>query len=268
MIKKFLLISILLVSGEIFAAVRIVSLAPAVTDAIVEIGAVDLLCGRSRVCDAPGTAAIPVAGDMGLPAVEKILQLRPTHVISDTRHPGGKWKFLEQRGIKVIFLPGKKIADFPENIRFLGKLANREKAAGIAAENFEKKIAELRNIPAGRSSRALAVFAVPPVISCGGNSFVNEALELAGADNICGRMERSYFTLSPEYIIKSAPEVIIIAGVPETAVKQYFKRPEFRSLPAVKKQNFIVIDPNKFCRAGRRLPDAIRQLKNILAEGK
>ena len=264
--KKFLLISILLVlSGEIFAAIRIVSLSPAVTDAIVEIGAVDLLCGRSRVCDAPGTANIPIAGDMGLPAVEKILRLRATHVVSDTRHPGGNWKFLEQRGIKLIFLPGKKIADFPENLRILGKLIKREKSAGIAAEKFEKKIAALRNAKIARRPRVLAVFAIPPVISCGKNSFVNEALEVAGAENICGRMERSYFTLSTEYIIKAAPEAIIIAGVPEKAVREYFKRPEFRSLPAVKLQRFIMVDPDEFCRAGSKLPEAIRQLKKVLS---
>lgn len=264
--KKFLLISILLVlSGEIFAAIRIVSLSPAVTDAIVEIGAVDLLCGRSRVCDAPGTANIPIAGDMGFPVVEKILRLRATHVVSDTRHPGGNWKFLEQRGIKLIFLPGKKIADFPENLRILGKLIKREKSAGIAAEKFEKKIAALRNAKIARRPRVLAVFAIPPVISCGKNSFVNEALEVAGAENICGRMERSYFTLSTEYIIKAAPEAIIIAGVPEKAVREYFKRPEFRSLPAVKQQRFIMVAPDEFCRAGSKLPEAIRQLKKVLS---
>ena len=264
--KKLLLISILLVlSGEIFAAIRIVSLSPAVTDAIVEIGAVDLLCGRSRVCDAPGTSDIPIAGDMGFPAVEKILRLRATHVISDTRHPGGNWKFLEQQGIKLIFLPGKKIADFPANLRTLGKLVKREKSAGTAAEKFEKKIAALHNTKIVRRPRVLAVLAIPPVISCGRNSFVNEALEVAGAENICGKMERSYFTLSTEYIIKAAPEAIIIAGVPERAVREYFKRPEFRSLPAVKRQRFIMVDPDEFCRAGSKMPEAIRQLKKVLS---
>jgi hypothetical protein len=34
----------------------------------------------------------------------------------------------------------------------------------------------------------------------------------------------------------------------------------------VKKQNFISVDPDKFCRAGSRLPEAIRELQRILVK--
>lgn len=263
--KRVLLLLLLLISGKTFAGVRIVSLSPAVTDAIVEIGGKASLCGRSQVCNAPGTEKIPVAGEMGFPAVEKIIKLRPTHIVTDTQHPGGNWKFLARQGIKIILLPGKTIADYPANLRALGKLLNQENSAEKAAKNFETKLAALRkSVPAPR--RVLAVLGLPPVISCGKSSFINEALTLAGAENICGKLERAYFTLSPEYIIRSNPEIIISAGVPEKAVRQYFRRPEFRTLQAVKKQNFISVDPDKFCRAGSRLPEAIRELQRILVK--
>lgn len=245
---------------------KVISLSPALTDAIVEIGAADLLCGRSSGCDAPGTAQIPIAGNMGYPNVEKILLLRPEYVISDTRHPGGNWKFLSRQGIKVLFLPGESLADYPANIRKLGKILAREDGAEKTAKKYEEKIAELRaSIPAKRN-RVLIVFAVPPVISCGKQSFVNEALILAGAENICGTVERAYFTVSTEYILKSAPEVIITTGVPETLVKKYFQRPEFRMVPAVKEQNFIAVDPDEFCRAGHKLPDAVARLKHQISK--
>lgn len=260
--KYFLLLSLLLLSAAGYAGeLRIVSLSPAVTDAIIEIGAAEFLCGRSRVCNAPGTQKIPVAGDMGLPATEKILQLKATHIICDSRHPGGNWKFLEKCGIKTIFLPGKKIADFPANIRYLGKLCNRQSAADAAAGKFEQKISELKRIIPVRRPKVLAVLSVSPVISCGAGSFINEALQIAGAENICRQQKRSYFTLSAEHIIKSAPEYIIIAGVPEMLVTRYFQRPEFRNLPAVKRQNFIAVAPDEFCRSGIRLPEAIRKLQ-------
>ena len=259
--KRVIFLLLLLISGETIAGVRIVSLSPALTDAIVAIGGKNLLCGKSRVCNAPGTENIPIAGNMGLPAAEKILSLRPDYVVSDTRHPGGNWKTLERQGIKLIFLPGKNIADHPANLRKLGKLFDLESSAEKAAQDFEAKISELRRTVPGNRIRVLAVLAVSPVISCGSESFLNEALTLAGAENICGSVKRSYFTVSPEYILKSAPEAIIFAGIPEKTAKQYFSRPEFRTLPAVKQQNFISVDPDKFCRAGNQLPEAIGNLK-------
>ena len=268
MIKK---ICVLLAVGIILPMLparetRVISLSPALTDAIVEIGAADLLCGRSSGCDTPGTAQIPITGKMGYPDVEKILLLRPDYVISDTRHPGGNWKFLSRQGIKVLFLPGGSLADYPANVRKLGKILARENGAEKAAKKYEAKIAELRaSIPA-KFRRVLIVFAVPPVISCGKQSFIDEALKLAGAENICGSVERSYFTVSTEYILKSAPEVIITTGVPEALVKKYFQRPEFRMVPAVKKQNFIAVDPDEFCRAGHKLPDAVARLKHQISK--
>ncbi len=262
MIKSILLILVFMVIPALSGGeIRVISLSPALTDMVVELGGVGQLCGRSVSCNAPGTEKIPVAGSMGLPDVEKILLLRPDYVISDTRHPGGNWKTLFRQGIKVRFFPGEKLEDHPANLRELGRLLGRREKAEAAAVRFEQKIAELRGTLPEKSCRVLVVFSVPPVISCGKKSFINEALKLAGAENICSKTERSYFAVSAVHILKSAPEVIITAGVPEDLVRRYFQRPEFRMVPAVKQQRFISVDPDEFCRAGSRLPDAVRKLK-------
>ena len=198
---------------------------------------------------------------MGLPDVEKILLLRPDYVISDTRHPGGNWKMLSRQGIKVRFFPGEKLEDHPANLREIGKLLGKRESAEAAAVKFEQKISALRNSLPEKTCRVLVVFSVPPVISCGKQCFINEALKLAGAENICGKMARSYFAVSAEHILRSAPEVIITSGVPENLVRRYFQRPEFRKVPAVKHQRFISVDPDEFCRAGSRLPEVLQRLK-------
>ena len=245
---------------------RVVSLSPGVTDAICAIGGKRYLCGRSSACNAPGTNGIAIAGDMGLPALEKVLLLRPTHLISDTKHPGGKWKLLERAGIKLIFLPGKNIDDYPGNLRILGKLLNLEKNAGRAAAEYEHEISELRKSIPARKCKVLPVFGTAPVISCGKESFIHEALFLAGGENICGIAGKSYFTVSTEYILMNPPEVIIFGGIPEVMIKSYFSRREFRNLPAVKKRRIIEVDADDFCRAGIRLPEAVKALRTQLLQ--
>ena len=259
--KLFLSFFILLFFSAVGGVPRVISLSPGVTDAICAIGGKRYLCGRSSACNAPGTSGIPVAGNMGFPALEKVLHLRPTHLISDTKHPDGKWKLLERAGIKVIFLPGKSIDDYPDNLRFLGKLLNLGKNAGRAAAEYEQKISQLRKSIPVRKCKVLPVFGTAPVISCGKESFIHEALLLAGGENICGIAGKSYFTVSTEYILMQQPEVIIFGGIPEAVIKTYFSRREFRNLPAVKNNRIIEVDADDFCRAGTRLPESVKALR-------
>ena len=265
---KYFVIIMLLLTGALTvqAHPRVVSLAPAVSDAIVFAGGKMYLCGRSRACNAPGVETLPVAGDMGNPAVEKIIKLKPDFVISDTRNPNGKWQILEKAKIKLIFLPGEKISDFPANLRYLGRLLKLEERAEKSAVEFEREIAFLHSQIPERRIRTLIVFSVAPVISCNEKSFIHEALILAGADNICSGTPRNYSTVSAEYIIRSNPELIISAGVPDDVVKKYFSRPEFSQLAAVKKKRIVSVDPDNFCRAGKNLPQAIKNLRQQIQQ--
>ena len=263
--KRFLVFALLAASAVLQAgAVKVVSLSPALTDAVVLIGGVKQLAGRSSACNAPGTENIPVTGNMGQPEAEKVIRLKPELVISDTRHPGGQWQHLERAGLKVSFFPGEKIADFPANLRKLGKMLKREAQSEAVAADFEAEISRLQKTIPAKKVRALIVFAVAPVVSCSKTSFIDEALTLAGVENICRDGKRSYFVVPSEYILRRMPEVIIAAGVPEAAVKGFFERKEFRHLPAVVKRRIIFIDPDKFCRAGRELPQAIEALRQKL----
>ncbi len=245
---------------------KIVSLSPGVTDAICAIGGVKYLCGRSSACNAPEAEAVPVAGKMGLPAMEKIVKLRPTHIISDTRHPDGNWRMLEQLGIKVMILPGKNVSDHAANLRKLGTILKLETQAEAEAAKYERRIRELQNRKRQRKAvKVLLVLGMPGVISCGKKSFLHEAVTLAGGENICGKVEQGYFTVSAEYILKAQPEAIICAGLPMKMVKTYFARGEYRNLPAVKQGRFIEVDADSFCRVGGKLPDAISELSDTLS---
>lgn len=246
--------------------VKVVSLAPAVSDAIVLIGGKSTLAGRSSACNAPELAAVPIAGVMGRPEVERVIKLNPDYVISDTVYPGNHWEVLKRAKIRVIFLPGEKISDFPANLRKLGKLLKLETSAQKAAAEFERQIGALQKSIPPRQVKALIIFGVAPAISCGKRSFVTGALTLAGVENVCADGKKAYFAVSSEYILRQNPELIISAGVPEAAVKSFFARAEFRHIQAVKHQRIIFIDPDQFCRAGKNLPQAISALRQKIRQ--
>src|SRR5208282_6923855 len=70
-------------------ALRVVSLSPSTTEALVAVGARDALVGRSRYCDfPPDVLSVPVVGGFVDPNFEAIVALRPDLVIG-ARGPAG-----------------------------------------------------------------------------------------------------------------------------------------------------------------------------------
>ena len=241
---------------------RVVSLSPAVSEAVIAVGGKNLLCGRSSACNIPAISHLPVAGTMGKPMPEKIFQLKCTLVVSDTRHPSRTWLLLQKSPVKVLMLPAKRLDDLPGNLRKLGNALGLAANAEKTASAFEEQLAALRRTVPSRKSKALVIFSTTPAVTCGKESFITEALSLAGFESISGNMPGAYFTISREFILKSRPEYIISAGLPPQAVEKYFASPVFREIPAVKNSRFIHADTDTLCRLGINLPRAIHQLRN------
>lgn len=246
---------------------RIVSLSPAVTETIIYSGGVPFLCGRSSCCDK--LTHLPVAGDLGRPFVEPVLNLQPGLVISDARYPGNEWQTLQKLNIKTLFFKGENLDDLTGNLLLLSKLPGLEKSAAAAAEKIQQKLTDLRKTPPEKRLPALIVFGINPVISCGEKSFITEAMALAGLNNICngyaaGKIN-GYFVLNIEFICKTDPEVILWCGMSKqdrkNAEKFFFEKKEFQKITAVKNRRIIFLDPAKFCRLTPQLIDEIINLR-------
>lgn len=257
--KKFFL-QLLFLPCCLIAAEKVVSLSPAVTELILYAGGKDLLCGRSSVCDDPSVRDLPVAGDLGRPVVEAVLKSGAGMVICDIRHPGALWKKLEKCGIKVVMLPAEKLSDLPDNVEKTGKVLNLPEAAGKAA-GLRKRIEKLKQDSPAIRYRVVVLFSVSPLVTCGKESFISEALSLAGLDNAAGSAGKGYFILSAEYLCRLDPEVILLAGVPEEAAARYFRHPVFRDMAAVRHGRIVHLDANRWSRLTPGIIQAAEELK-------
>ncbi len=243
--------------------VKVISLSPAVTDMILAIGGRENLAGRSSACDAPQAKNIPVAGDMGKPFTEPVLKSGAKLILSDTRAPGPQWDMLQKCGVRAELLPAGNIDDLPRNIRRIGSLLNRQKSAEKTAYEIESDLAMLRQTPPRIRIKTLIILGLPPVVSCGRNSFMTGALALAGVENIAAAAPGSYFVLNPEMIHAAAPD-LIVSFVPPDATEKYFSRAEYRSIPAVKNRKFLYPPIEKLCRLTPELPREVKKLKSAI----
>ena len=99
------------------------------------------------------------------------------------------------------------------------------------------------------------------------NSFIGSIYKLLGIINIADQVDKDgngYPKLSPEYILLSNPDVIILPGKDSNYIEKLKKRPGWLSINAVKKDHLLIIDPDIGSRWGPRIIDfakaIVRQL--------
>lgn len=264
MIKILQIILCLLLPLFINAAERVVSLSPAVTELVIYAGGKGQLCARSSACTMPEVNHLPVAGDLGLPFVEAVLKNRATLVLTDIYHPQSQWDLLRRCGVKIELLDNRQIDSLPGNVRKIGSLLSLPDAGNLASA-LQNRITELRKSRPAKPVKAVIVFGVSPLVSCGKDTFISAAMELAGVENAAASAGQGYFILTPEFLLAAAPEYIFVIGIPETVVQEFFNRGIFRNLPVVRQKKIIILPADKWSRLTPELISAIGELRTLLA---
>lgn len=109
---------------------RIVSLQPSNTEILFAIGAGDRVVGVTRYCDYPPEVlarvkdgSIKVVGGFTDPNMELIVSLRPDLVLAWGHLQKEAVSSLETKGLIVVALYPKTVADIPEDIKLVGRMS-------------------------------------------------------------------------------------------------------------------------------------------------
>jgi len=194
---------------------RIVSVAPSVTEMLFALGLGDSIVGATDHCDYPAQARqIERVGGLGSPNVEKLLALSPDLVIATNFEHKHVPKLLQQAGIKVLQLKIRNIQEMFDALEKIGSATGQARQA-------EKVLAKMRtalraaeklraDIPANQRRRVFVEISNDPIITAGAGSFVDELITRAGGVNVAGGLSQAYPIINPEMVIEWNPDVIII----------------------------------------------------------
>jgi iron complex transport system substrate-binding protein len=170
---------------------------------------------------------------------------------------------LEGLSVPVVRVRTDRATEIPPMIRMVGECLNRRGAAEPLArgvEEFLDRAASDRPLPAGRPRVYLELYG--PFRTVGRDSYMNDLLALAGADNIAGDISGTVL-LSAERLIQADPDVILFAeGFADAG--EIANRPGMAGLKAVREGRVFPVD-RKYLLAGPRLPDAAAGLRAVLA---
>ncbi|HSR88540.1 MAG TPA: ABC transporter substrate-binding protein, partial [Pontiella sp.] len=222
MIKRILTLSLFLLLGCGKPAAppagdhppgRIISLAPNITDTLLELGLETRLVGVSRFSSGSEKPDLPVVGDFMHINYEALVSLQPDLVVLEKSSDDQKAR-LQNLGIPYLETGSLTIDDVLSSIHIIGEVCKVEEQAAELIDRMERQIDAARNTPV-RRPRTLLTFSdfsgndkVEQVYAFGAACIHSELLGIAGADNVIADPRPSVL-LSREAVIRLNPELII-----------------------------------------------------------
>jgi iron complex transport system substrate-binding protein len=250
-------------------AQRIVALAPAITELIYAAGAGGRLVGAARYSDFPPAArSIPQIGDSSRVDVERMLALKPDLVVGwKSGNPAADIERIERLGFKVFVLEPRTLSAIPSALRALGALAGDHATAGRSADEFERRLASLRERYAARSDvRVFYEIWHEPLMTVNGEHMISDVIRLCGGSNVFATVPVLTPVVSVESVLAARPEVVLGGGSSVTAAEFALQWARYRSFAALRDIRVAFVNPDWLQRQTPRIIEGARAVCERLEE--
>ena len=238
---------------------RIVVLDPAVVEMVYLLGGEDKLVviaelERSKIWPEEKTEKVESVGTFINPSLEKIIALKPDLVIESFHSSDAIDKSLSSNNIEIIKIQANSIEDIFKNFQKVAKILGKEKEAEKIIAEKRQKIEEIKKIDT-TEKKGLFILAPTPMRVFGKGTLPNDIMEMLNIKNIAAGMEGMSPTLTPEYIIKENPDIILtFVKDPQEIVKA---NPQIKDISAIKNNKFVVLETGQILRGSPRMIDYI-----------
>lgn len=217
---------------------KIVSLDPSLTEVLFSLNLGEYVVGTSDLSDHPEAAKkIARVGRYGKPDVEKILLLKPTHIVVLKEGINLVKNIFEKAGLRQITLMSRDLKDFESLVAKLGDEFNRVKEAKKLLRTWSEnwhRIQALKKLNRKKHPRVLIQVDRNPLVMAGRETFISSALETCGVANALSP-QAGYLKSSVENLVETKPDVIIVMQMSEESraqIKEFWHTlPNFRQTP-------------------------------------
>ena len=255
---------------------RIVSLAPSVTEILFALDLGNHIVGVTDQCNYPPAATeIEHVSGFGTPNVEKLLALGPDMVIACGLEKPEFAEVLRRAGIQVVNVQKTGfIASFPELFDAVGQIGEatgrqaeaRKLVAGMQTE-LDAVAARIGRIDDARRPRVFVEIEESPLMTAGAGSFIDDLINRAGGRNVAHEITSAYPRIDPEKVIAWNPDVILVAHSdrPGEAAERLARHIGWSNVAAVRDRRVIDdIDADLLFRPGPRLVEGVKALAERL----
>lgn len=229
-------------------ATRIVSLSPAITEAIYLLGIDDRLVGVTTYCRIPLKAAEKErVGTIVEVDIERIIRLKPDMIFATTLMNERDIKRLKRLGIDIrVFDMAKGYKGLCEILLELGRLTGRIHRAEELIETSNKRIDAIkRGLQHLPRVKVFVQLGVKPLFAATREHFINDLIDYAGGINVFRNNPSG--AVSKEEVIMKNPDVILVTTMGLSGEEEKRQWQRYRGIDAVKNNRVYLIDSDTIC---------------------
>ncbi|WP_455539483.1 ABC transporter substrate-binding protein [Terrisporobacter sp.] len=248
---------------------KIVSTAPSNTEILTGLGMGDkIVCMDTYSKGIKGVNEDAVTMDFTSPDAEVIIGLEPDIVIASGYNKAGSsddpFKALSDAGIPVVYIPSSEsIGGIYKDIEFIASVVNKEQKGKEIVDGMKSDIKEISDIGKKIKDKKkvyLEIGPAPTLYSVGKSTFLNEMIEIVGAENIF-KNQNSWISPSEESVIDANPDVILTTvNYVKNPTKEIKSRKGWENINAVKNNQVYYIDSNSASRPTQNIIKALKQM--------
>lgn len=239
--------------------IRLVSLAPSITEIVYYLKIDTLLVGNTIYCNYPEDAKKKIhVGDLINPNIETIKKLNPDYVLLISPMQDRIGMKLKKAGLLTLSCKQNNLMDIADCMKKIGKLVGDT----TGYEKFIEKLNKIDSLPKPKKRpKVLFILSQRPMYSAGKNTFLNEIISKSGGKNAANF--KGYKMISPEKIRFFNPDIIVLVGY-KTDPKGFSEKLGIKETKAVKENCIFKVNADVFTRPGPRVINAILKLNKIV----
>ncbi len=247
------------------APARIVTLLPSLTETVCALGGCARLVGVDRYSNAPPQVrTLPRLGGLDDAQVERIVALKPDVVLAP---PSGRViDRLQSLGLPVVVVDARRHADVQRALGLVATLMHTPGEAARAWQLIEAQLAQAAaRVPVSMRGRSVYFEVDPAPYAAGAGSFIGETLQRLGLRNAVGEALGPFPRLSPEYVVRLRPDVVIAE---RRSLQEMPRRPGWAALEALSRGRscgFDLVEFEVLVRPGPHMGEGALRLADCLA---
>ena len=246
----------------------IISLAPSTTRVLTDLGLQEKLIAVDTYSAGyqPELASLPEF-DMMTPDVEKLAEMKPDVIfITGMSLSGGSnpYQALIDLGIPVVGIPtSNSINAIREDVLFIGECVGETDGAQALVDEMQAEIDEIAAIGAtieDKKTVVVEVSALPQLCYAGGDTYINEMIEIIGAENAYGESD-PWASVTEEAAVETNPDVILTCTsyLPDP-VGEILSRRGWENVTAIADKAVFQLDEESVNQPNHHITKALREM--------
>ena len=250
---------------------KIVSCSPSNTEILVGLGLADKIIAIDQYsADIDGVKDVETKLDMQELNTEKLIELTPDIIFLNEINFAGdddKYKVLKDAGIMLVNIQSAtSLDDIKSDIKLLSEITRKTEKGNEFTKEIDDTIEKIKAIekPDTKTKVYFEISAAPYFYSFGSGTYLNEIIELCGAENIYAT-EKGWIANTEESILTGNPDVILSSvSYDGYSYTEILTRKGWDAINAVSNNKVFLIDPNASSRASQNVVKGMKEIANAI----